>query len=129
MKKFIIAIFAFFYISSSTGATVELHYCMGKLVSWTLGSSKQNKCHNCGMEKKNAEGCCKDEQKQLKAEKDQKAAESVQLMQSVSLALPVTFVETPALHLFSATEANPFSHAPPRNSKTAVYIRNCVFRI
>jgi hypothetical protein len=129
MKKLIVTILALVYLGTSTGATVSMHYCMGKLVKWTLGHSQQNKCDNCGMEKKNAKGCCKDEYKQLKAEKDQKAAESVQLMQLASIAIPIFFVEIPSVGFTSLTEENPFSHAPPRSNEVAAYIRNCVFRI
>jgi hypothetical protein len=119
MKKFIVAILAFLYISASTGATINLHYCMGKLVDWTALSKDTDKCGKCGMLKSNAKdkGCCKDEHKQINLEKDQKTAENnIQLVQLVSVAI-------------SISEANPTSNAPPRSSSVAVYIRNCVFRI
>jgi len=73
--------------------------------------------------------CCKDEQKQLKIEKDQKTATSVQLSLSLATALPVShpvynYILTPAV-----TENLPFSNGPPRSSQLSVYIRNCTFRI
>ncbi|MBK6990321.1 MAG: hypothetical protein IPH34_00115 [Chitinophagaceae bacterium] len=37
MKKFITAILAVLYISTSTGAMVHMHYCMGQLADWGLG--------------------------------------------------------------------------------------------
>ncbi len=131
MKKFIVAILSFLYISTSTGATVHMHYCMGELVNWSLGHSNPNKCDNCGMEKTDSKdnGCCKDEHKQLKIEKDQKVTVSFQMMQLLTGTLPISFIEIPAHGLSSVTEENPISHAPPRKSDIAVYIRNCTFRI
>ena len=36
MKKLLITILALVYLTVSSGATVNLHYCMGKLMSWDL---------------------------------------------------------------------------------------------
>ncbi len=131
MKKFIITILAFLYISSSTGATVHLHYCMGELVQLGFWRSNTNKCGECGMEKNNAKpnSCCKDEHKQLKLEKDQKATAAIEMLQLIAYATPVSIIEISLHDLSSVTEENPFSHAPPRSSSTAIYIRNCIFRI
>ena len=131
MKKFIITILAFLYISSTTGATVHFHYCMGELVQLGLWHSESNKCGECGMEKNNAKpnSCCKDEHKQIKIEKDQKATAAIEMLQLIANATPASIIEIPLDDLSSVTEENPLSHAPPRNSDVAVYIRNCVFRI
>ena len=132
MKKLLVAIIAFLYISTSVGATVHMHYCMGKLADWGIGHKESKTCGKCGMEKsiKKSNGCCKDEKKFVKNNSDQKAAESAfQIAQSIAVALPVSFIEIPAVDISSVTEENPSSHAPPRNSGIAVYIRNCVFRI
>ena len=65
MKKFVTAILAVLYLGTSTGATVHMHYCMGKLADWGLGHNKSKTCGNCGMEKSEEKdnGCCKDEHK------------------------------------------------------------------
>jgi len=74
--------------------------------------------------------CCRDEQKQLKLNADHKAAESaVQLMQSVSAAVPITFSAIPVIHFSSVSVAVPSSHAPPETFPVAVYIRHCSFLI
>lgn len=131
MKKFFITIFAFLYISSSTGATVHFHYCMGELVQLGLWHSETNKCGECGMEKNNAKpnSCCKDEYKLVKVEKDQKATAAIEILQLIALAAPVSIIELPAHNFSSVIEDNPVNHAPPRRDTIAVYIRNCVFRI
>ncbi|RXK62203.1 hypothetical protein ESA94_04105 [Lacibacter luteus] len=131
MKKLIIAILAILYIGTASGATVQLHYCMGKLVNMSIGHDDSNTCDNCGMEKdgKGKNDCCKDEQKQIKLEKDQKVAESFQAMQLIATAIPVSSIVYTLPHVTSVTEENPRSNAPPLTDATSLYIRNCTFRI
>ena len=130
MKKLVVAILAFFYISTSVGATVHLHYCMDKLVSWGFSHNEEKKCGNCGMEK-NANlksNCCKDEQKQVKLDSDQKVATGLPFTETVAL-LPVYFTELPVTAVPSVAVINPGNHSPPRSSSTALYIRHCVFLV
>ncbi len=131
MKKLIIAILAILYIGTASGATVQMHYCMGKLVNWSIGHDDAKTCDNCGMEKDGSgkNGCCKDEQKQIKLEKDQKVAEAFQLMQLTATAVPVSSIVYTLPHVASATEEHPRSNAPPLTDATSLYIRNCTFRI
>lgn len=132
VKKFLTAILALLYFATSTGATVHMHYCMGKLVENKLWHSKAEKCGQCGMTKspQKDNGCCKDEQKRLKIEKEHKVTETViPGIEAASLAFPVSYIEGPAIALSSITEENPTSNAPPRSSESPIYKRNCVFRI
>jgi len=132
MKKFIVAILAILYISTSTGATLHLHYCMGKLVEWGFLHNKEEKCSKCGMKKsgKSDKGCCRDEHKQIKLEKDQKTPESAfQMIQGAPVTVPASFIEMPSPYFPLLTAVNPISHSPPRSCGIAVYIRNCVFLI
>ena len=132
MKKLVVAILSFLYISTSSGATLQMHYCMDKLVDWSIGHNDgKNTCNNCGMEKdgKGKNDCCKDEQKQLKIEKDQKAATAFQFTLSLVTALPVSYPVYNLSGIASVTEEFPLSNAPPRSPQQAVYIRNCTFRI
>lgn len=132
MKKFITAILAVLYLGTSSGATIHMHYCMGKLADWGLGHNKSKTCGKCGMEKSSEKdnGCCKDEHKFLKDDSAQKVTESnLQLMQLMTTALPSAYIQLPELALPSLTEESPNSNAPPRTPAVPVYIRNCVFRI
>ncbi len=132
MKKLVIALLAFLYICTSTGTMVHMHYCMGKLADWGLGPNKSKTCGNCGMEKskEKANGCCKDEYKFIKNEKDQKTAEAgLQMLQLLAVALPVSFTEIPSNDFYSLREENSINHSPPLSCSIAVYIRNCVFLI
>ena len=134
MKKFIVTIFAFFYLCLSTGATVHLHYCMGKLVEWSLWhENKDGKCSRCGMpksQKKTNKGCCKDEQKSIKIVNDQKAtANEYQDLQTIFNTVASSFIELPAGILSPVIYKNQVSHSPPRSSIAEIYLLNRVFRI
>ncbi len=132
MKKVLAVILALVYMSTTTGANIHMHYCMGKLADWGLGHNKSKTCGKCGMEKSEEKdnGCCKDEHKFVKNDGDQKIAEAgFQMMQLASVALPVSFVEIPDNNFSSVTEENPISHAPPRSTGVAVYILNRTFLI
>lgn len=54
---------------------VQVHYCMDKLSGWELSltDEKQPSCERCGMHRDVENSCCKDEQKVVKFESDQKA--------------------------------------------------------
>lgn len=133
MKKFIVCILAILYIGSSTGATVHMHYCMGKLVEMDLWHrEKANTCNKCGA-KENGKSCkkkcCKDVHKLVKLDKDQKTAEAaIQFLALTSFATPVHFYELPEAQLTSITQ-EPVSNAPPRSCKVQPYIILCTFRI
>jgi len=130
MKKFIVSILAFLYLSTSVGATVHLHYCMDKLIGWNLEHSKSDRCNKCGMSKKQkGKNCCKDEYKQLKLQNDQKATASYKAIQISSVAILTNFFRAHSVNLSSLAEENPISHAPPQSESIPLYIRNKVFRI
>ena len=67
MKKFLTTILALVYLATSTGATIHLHYCMGRLFSWSLVDKDSKTCGQCGMPKSGKDahclsfkdGCCK----------------------------------------------------------------------
>src|SRR5450432_243556 len=130
MKKFLITITALVYLTVSSGATVNLHYCMGKLMSWDLSAKSKSKCGSCGMEKSGHKGCCNDEQKTFKVDKDQKISESAfQFLSISSLAIAVTHTELPLIYSSTLVADNPNDHAPPLHSAVPVFLRNRNFRI
>jgi len=132
VKKILVAILAIVYISTSVGATVHVHYCMGKMANWGFGQNEAKTCSKCGMEQseKKGNGCCKDENKFIKNNADQKtAAATLQMAHLIAVDLPVSIYAISIAGLTTVTEENPVSNAPPRSSGVAVYIRNCVFRL
>ena len=127
MKKILVSILAVFYLASSVGVIVHLHYCMDKLINLSLSKGEGDKCDKCGMEKDGR--CCKDENKFVKNNIDQKVTESaIQLIQMAAVAMPNAFIYT-CDHSISIIQENPLSHAPPRKNDVGIYILNSVFRL
>lgn len=132
MKKIIISIAAFFYIGTTTGAVLHLHYCMGTLAGWELFHQSSKKCGKCGMEKSatNDNGCCKDENKFLKNVTDQQVAKPfLQLQPNFVDIINTTFV-TPTINIFLFKKiSSPITHPPPPDSGQFILILHCVFLI
>lgn len=73
MKKLLVLLLLMVYGSATMGTTVHFHYCMNKVVGWSLVDNQDHKCPSCGMEKKG--GCCKDSKAQIKLAADQQKAD------------------------------------------------------
>jgi hypothetical protein len=138
MKKVLLSILAIVYLSTSLGATIHLHYCMGRLVSWGLTEHSGKSCGFCGMQKMPASGecslgaktCCHEESMQIRNDKDQKSAQ--ELFQVMKAAPAVADLPQPArmdAAIFSPVKAQPASNGPPLMALVPVYLRNCNFRI
>lgn len=130
MKKFLVTILAFVYLTASSGATINMHYCMGKLMAWDLSQKKAATCGTCGMEKTGHKGCCKDEQKIVQIEKDQKISESTFRVLNISPEIvALTYYNLSSVYSSSIITVNPFPNAPPDLSTIPIFLRNCNFRI
>ena len=138
MKKFFASILAFLYLSTSMGATLHLHYCMGKLVSWGLVNHDSRNCDYCGMPKTGSspdglhakKHCCQDELKVIQTDKDQKpAAGEYQFPKLFPDASAVHFLTLPDIRISSVSFTRPMAHAPPLAGKQPVFLFNCNFRI
>jgi hypothetical protein len=138
MKKVLSVILAFVYLSTSMGATIHLHYCMGKLASWGLIDRESKNCAKCGMVKKPSAtqntttkmGCCRDEQKQIKTDKDQKLF-PFELFKSNSLSQAI-FLNEPAaqsIKAFSIPVEYPNTNAPPLSGKLPLFVLFGNFRL
>lgn len=138
MKKFFAVILAVVYFATSMGATVHLHYCMGKLFSWSLIDKDSKNCGLCGMPKhpmsghcvafKN--GCCKDTHKHIQLNKDQKVTEDNYTFLDLSPAvLPATTATLPDMYASACILGYPNINAPPEPDKVPLFIRHCDFRI
>jgi hypothetical protein len=130
MKKLLVSILAIFYLGTSVGATVNLHYCMGRLVNWDLSIKETHTCGKCGMEKLKTKknGCCEDKYQVLQVEKDQKGENRYQPGAPVGIAVITTFPSLITPVIASTPEEYPVSNAPPR-SPIPARIRYCIFRI
>lgn len=71
MKNVAVTILLILYFTTSIGATIRMHFCMGELISWTLNTKgKDDKCSKCNM--KCEKGCCEEKTQVVKIDKDQK---------------------------------------------------------
>lgn len=138
MKKFAATILAVIYLSTSMGATLHLHYCMGKLFSWGLTDTDSKNCGRCGMPKGSVNThrlsfkgvCCKDKQAQVQLDRDQKTTDNNYKLPDLSfVALPGVTGNNSDLFIGSSIIGNPSTHAPPEPDKVPLFIRNCHFRI
>ncbi len=113
-------------MSAATGATVQLHYCMDKLVSMNFSDTQSQECSNCGM--KNKQGCCTNEQKSVKLATDYKTTETV-LQWTKVVSFTPSYYQAPVNNsTISVAQKFPVTNAPPTTGGP-LYLRNCVFLI
>ncbi len=131
MKKLFVAILAILYMGTSIGATIELHYCMGKLVEWSLRYDDNATCSNCGMEKEPGltNGCCKDEYKLLKIDKDQKLAFNYIRLSRAITEIGLMGCDSSVFPTLASAANFTKINAPPPDRYTPLIILNCFFRI
>jgi hypothetical protein len=138
MKRILVSILAFLYLSSSMGATIHLHYCMEKLISWGLIDHESKGCISCGMYKETggsenvlaSKSCCKDEHKEIKTDKDQKVTSAeFQFFKLSPDATAAQMSNLPFVWVFSFTTENPKTNAPPSIQERPLFLLNRNFRI
>jgi hypothetical protein len=130
LKKVILSILAVFYLSSSIGATIHLHYCMDKFVGWGFDAPDDKECSSCGMEKGVENGCCKEDSKKIKLETDQKVAEYFVFSFHHDLHESILyFAGTNGSPLISNAHKLPRSKAPPVSDKSSLYLLHRAIRI
>ncbi|HEV2482053.1 MAG TPA: hypothetical protein VGS79_20450 [Puia sp.] len=137
MKKAIASILAVIYLSTSMGATVHWHYCMGRLVGWGLVDHESKDCMSCGMAKAlprdgcsvGMKNCCHDEHKHIQNDRAQKPAHGWETwsLSPVLAVLPCQGWNQPVLATIAL--ARPVANGPPLTQKVPVFLRNCNFRI
>jgi hypothetical protein len=117
-------------MGTSTGATIHLHYCMGKMVGMKLWHSNTGKCGNCGMKKSTASAkkCCKDVHKTVKLENaHHKKTDNGFQFAKVAAITPVYHIEHSKVFITAAEQEFPVSNAPPRS--LPIHILHCTYRI
>jgi hypothetical protein len=132
MKRTLLTILAIFYLGVSSGAAVHFHYCMDKLVSWSMSKQSGKLCDFCKMPmaESKKKSCCKDVKQQVKVESSQKVNQTVYKFDQPSTAIisPELFVNYQApVPVKIVREA--LSNAPPDGQALPVYLKNCTYRI
>jgi hypothetical protein len=129
MKKILVAILLVTYTFAASGASVDLHYCMGKLIGWDFDYSAKNDCSKCGMQTKPDKGCCDNKQIQSKVDKDQQAVYNSISLTNDHLAIAAHYTILDDVIIHSKTITHYSIHAPPLIRSNPICILNCTFRV
>jgi len=129
VKKCLVTILAILYLTVSTGATIHMHYCMGKMVAWGLWRTQdKDACAACNMDKK--KGCCEDKKQSVKIESKYNFQPATFHFSKVWIDLPQYDWTNYTLITHSHQIINyPLSNSPPGTDKIPIYISNCVYRV
>jgi len=128
LKKFIVAILLIVYGISSSGMTLYVHYCCGRLDSINFSWTNNKKCPFASNSLR--QGCCSSKQVELKIKSDHQPEYSVQ-----SISKPLTTHQILILSTEIASYTLPFpivaysSTSPPFQKNISLYKLNCVYRI
>ena len=129
MKKAAVTILILLYFTTSIGATIRMHFCMGELVSWTLNTKeKDDKCSKCDM--KCEKGCCEEKSQVVKIDKDQKLSiASFEFTKSTLEVEPKFYQQWQASIVSFTVTYFPKAIAPPDLGKVPLFVRNSAFLI
>ncbi len=124
MKKFLIAILAFVYLTSTVGAMVRLDCCLERLVSYSLGAPTNK--HGDDESKSN----CKDDHRQVKLGHEQKRSDShIRLAKIFPTSINPGFPAYSFHAVAVLKRANFVKHKVPQPEKIPTFLLNCVHRI
>ena len=125
VKKILVTILAFVYLATASGATLHMHYCMGKIYS--VDFVKKEDCSKCGMQAN--DGCCTDEFKVIKVDDNHHlVSNDISLAPSFTTLLTNYNLTSPVFSDVAASSATP-NNSPPPSGRTSLYILNRVFRL
>ncbi len=131
MKKFLVTILSVLYMASAMGATLHVHYCMGKIAEVGFSHNEEDRCSKCGMKKADRnKGCCKDEYKTFKTN-DHKISKAIYDFSHQIISSPgATSFDLRAQQFTDCFRVKNINYIPPldhRNCPIFIKIRN--FRI
>lgn len=129
MKKAVVLCMLLLYGAVTIGATVHIHYCMGRVTGISLQNGTNTVCNTCGMAKNKAGGCCREECKQFKVAADQLLTNSVYTGENLDYAVLPPTIYSSAYTAPLNTVAKPNSHAPPNRQQAKLYLQHNVWRI
>ncbi len=112
------------YGVSSTGATVQLHYCCGKLKSIKLGTTPVKDCGS--KHKMGSKPCC--ETKEIKAKSQEQQDVGILLSVKAPVEAQTFFISSTSHQNFTAADYQQADYDSPPLSQS-IFILNCVFRV
>ena len=121
MKKFILIILTLLYAVVSSGITVNVHYCMGRMADVEWGSASA--CTMCGQKK--TSDCCKDEAHYIKLAVDQ----DVNHVPVVTELLPVLYAGFLSLEVEDTCQSFIAFDSPPKQTGVPLFVYHCTYLI
>lgn len=114
----------------SSGLTFHVHFCMNRVEGVSLFASREHQCSSCGMLQQESSGCCHQEKQLVKLVQDQCPPHFLHynIAPAATFALPVQVATSVALVQRPHPVAG-YSHGPPEQVGSLLYLRNRVFRI
>lgn len=127
MKKFLVIFFSIFYLTSTSGISINIHYCGGKIKHVSLFNSSEKGC--CG-KKKMSKKCCKDKVSYFKVKDNHQSNQSSKIIAPTSKITPavlpifkfdrhIVYTNVPVLNY----------HAPPVSYDNPLYLKHRVLLI
>lgn len=126
MKKVFTILMILLFGISSSGATIQLHYCCGKLKNISFGSEKEKGC--CAKLKKPVKKCCETKTIAATSETKEQATYTITTGMGSSIEPAVIYHYVPALIFTQQDNLSIAAETSPPLSKD-ISILNCVFRI
>jgi hypothetical protein len=124
MKKFVVIILLLVYGLSSSGMSVKVHYCCGKFDKINFSLKSQENKKNDSKKK-----CCDNRKVSFKLKTDQEStAKQLTAFSTQIIFPPVSCLIVPGISGRS-NYIPEHSTGPPSYSSTALFIKNCSFRI
>ena len=127
MKKLFIIVLMMVYGLSSSGITISLHYCCGKLDGVSFSGKQESACEMGNHVKKS--GCCNDKQVSASLSSEQQA--NTKWVQSIkqTIAAPVYYVVNTSFKGYIVSVNRLARGTPKHLPSIPLFIKNCVFRI
>ncbi|MFN0202066.1 MAG: HYC_CC_PP family protein [Bacteroidia bacterium] len=125
MRKYLVILFACFYLVFASGLNLHAHFCGKKQTSFSLFSGKGS----CCCKKMAKDDCCEDEITTLKISDSHQQAANLELVE-IHAALPILLPNRDISLLFAENCAvSSFYYRPPPPDKLPLFIKNCLFTI
>ena len=127
MKKFFVIFFSIFYLTSTSGVSINAHYCGGKIKHISFFKGNEKSC--CG-KKKMSKNCCKDKAAYFKVKDNHQSSD---LLKSPTPTSKISLFVLPVLeyNLTFDNQNNPVLnyHAPPVLYDNLIYLKHRVLLI
>ncbi|HKG68647.1 MAG TPA: hypothetical protein VKA92_07245 [Segetibacter sp.] len=127
MKKCFIIVLMLIYGLSSSGMTINLHYCCGKLDGVSFTGKKEKPCKMGNHIKKS--GCCNDKQISASLNFEQQAATKWVQLTKQTIAVPVYLVGNTSFKDYIVSTNRLARGTPDLLPSIPLFVKNRVFRI